>query len=89
MDDIYSRVAYSNDNRTGKWDTSHMSAPHASDFSNCDDGEQALYEAIETIQDITTDMSGAELMRYCLNLDDVRGLPTGEKIDLVHVSKYL
>lgn len=88
FDDIYSRVAYSNGYRTKKWDTSNISAPHDKNTSDSNTNKERSFDTIEAILQTTQDMSGDYLMRFCLEVDDVRGLDTGDKIDLDYVSDY-
>jgi hypothetical protein len=94
IEGLYSRVAYSKGHRTRKWDTSRVSNPPMSleDDTGEDDDHDCRQDALQIIDKVYEAASGVSdeaLMDWCLSIDDISALDTGEEIDLEYVSSYL
>ena len=83
VENIYSRIAYSQGHRTRKWDTSQVG-----NLDISTENEEA-HRIIESVYEAASGISDEDLMTWCLTIDNVSGLDTGEEIDLEHVSNYL
>ncbi|SEK87010.1 hypothetical protein [Haloferax larsenii] len=84
---VYSRVAYSKGHRTRKYNTSQVADPATE--STDSEGETKAYEIINEVYKSAEELSDGVLMDWCLTIDDISGLDTGDQIDLKHVSSFL